>query len=248
MLEAIRKYTGSFVVKLLFVFLILSFGVWGIADVFRPGGGRDWAMRVGDVTIPPQTGPRGLSARVAPATRDRRRHGQCGNGARVRAAEPGHRQHRFADPARSRAWAARTSSSATRPCALRCRPTRRFRGPRAPSIPTSFAASFSSTALSEDGFAELVRGDIARRKLVSAVTAGAACRKTMVEAIFQAARREAGRRLRLRAERRRRRPSASRTRRRLQAFYEAHPERFSAPEYRAASARRPLGAGRRPRR
>ena len=43
MLEAIRKRAGSLVVKILFLFLVLSFVVWGIADVFRPGGGADWA-------------------------------------------------------------------------------------------------------------------------------------------------------------------------------------------------------------
>ena len=51
MLEAIRKRAGSFVVKILFLVLVLSFGVWGIADVFRPGGGADWAAEVGDVKI-----------------------------------------------------------------------------------------------------------------------------------------------------------------------------------------------------
>ena len=51
MLEAIRKRAGSFVVKILFLILVLSFGVWGIADVFRPGGSADWVAEVGDVKI-----------------------------------------------------------------------------------------------------------------------------------------------------------------------------------------------------
>ncbi|HYN39732.1 MAG TPA: SurA N-terminal domain-containing protein, partial [Rhodospirillales bacterium] len=52
MLEAIRKRIGSLVVKVLFVVLVLSFIVWGIADVFRPGGGTDWAAEVGGEKIP----------------------------------------------------------------------------------------------------------------------------------------------------------------------------------------------------
>src|SRR6185312_12027535 len=35
MLQAIRSQAGSLVVKILFAVLIISFGVWGIADVFR---------------------------------------------------------------------------------------------------------------------------------------------------------------------------------------------------------------------
>lgn len=51
MLQSIRNYAGSFVVKILFVVLILSFFVWGIADVFRPTQGDTWAAKVADQTI-----------------------------------------------------------------------------------------------------------------------------------------------------------------------------------------------------
>ena len=51
MLEAIRKRAGSLIVKILFLVLVLSFGVWGIGDVFRPGRGPDWAAEVGAVKI-----------------------------------------------------------------------------------------------------------------------------------------------------------------------------------------------------
>lgn len=52
MLEAIRKRAGSLVVKILFVVLTLSFVIWGIADVFRPRSGSDWAAKVGGEKIP----------------------------------------------------------------------------------------------------------------------------------------------------------------------------------------------------
>ena len=35
MLQAIRSRAGSFVVKVLFGLLILTFGIWGIGDIFR---------------------------------------------------------------------------------------------------------------------------------------------------------------------------------------------------------------------
>ena len=54
MLEAIRKRAGSFVVKILFAILVMSFFIWGIADVFRPKGGTEWAAKVGDRKISTQ--------------------------------------------------------------------------------------------------------------------------------------------------------------------------------------------------
>lgn len=51
MLEAIRKRSASFLVKLLFGLLVLSFGLWGIADVFSPGQSDNWVAEVGDVRV-----------------------------------------------------------------------------------------------------------------------------------------------------------------------------------------------------
>ncbi|HET8727399.1 MAG TPA: SurA N-terminal domain-containing protein, partial [Alphaproteobacteria bacterium] len=52
MLQAIRGQAGSWVVKILFVFLILSFAVWGIGDLFRDQGPDQVAAEVGEVEIP----------------------------------------------------------------------------------------------------------------------------------------------------------------------------------------------------
>ena len=38
MLQAIRSRAGSYVVKILFALLILTFGIWGIGDIFRNRG------------------------------------------------------------------------------------------------------------------------------------------------------------------------------------------------------------------
>ena len=55
MLEAIRKRSASFLVKLLFGMLVLSFGLWGIADVFSPGQRDNWVAEVGDIRVPAAT-------------------------------------------------------------------------------------------------------------------------------------------------------------------------------------------------
>lgn len=51
MLADIRKYADSLVVKILFVVLLLSFVIWGIADVFRPHSSTAWVAKVGDREI-----------------------------------------------------------------------------------------------------------------------------------------------------------------------------------------------------
>jgi len=53
MLDALRRGASSFLAKLLLGLLILSFGVWGIADVFT-GFGRGNVATIGDtdITVP----------------------------------------------------------------------------------------------------------------------------------------------------------------------------------------------------
>src|SRR3984893_35293 len=48
MLQAIRSQAGAFVVKLLFVLLILTFGIWGIGDIFRTASSDTSVATVGD--------------------------------------------------------------------------------------------------------------------------------------------------------------------------------------------------------
>ena len=52
MLQAIRSRAGSFIVKLLFGLLILTFGIWGIGDIFRNRPTSDTVIAtVGDKSI-----------------------------------------------------------------------------------------------------------------------------------------------------------------------------------------------------
>ncbi len=54
MLEAIRKRSAGIVVKALLGLLILSFAMWGVADVYSPSGTDRTLAQVGDVTIQPE--------------------------------------------------------------------------------------------------------------------------------------------------------------------------------------------------
>ena len=54
MLEAIRKRSAGIVVKALLGLLILSFAMWGIADVFNPSGTDQTLATVGELTVQPE--------------------------------------------------------------------------------------------------------------------------------------------------------------------------------------------------
>ncbi len=53
MLQSLRKHASGFVAKLLMALLIVSFGIWGIADVFR-GFGSQTLATIGstELTVP----------------------------------------------------------------------------------------------------------------------------------------------------------------------------------------------------
>ncbi|MFN0219769.1 MAG: SurA N-terminal domain-containing protein [Hyphomicrobium sp.] len=53
MLESLRRGAQTLVAKLLFGLLVLSFGIWGVADVFT-GGGRGAIATVGSTSITPE--------------------------------------------------------------------------------------------------------------------------------------------------------------------------------------------------
>jgi peptidyl-prolyl cis-trans isomerase D len=51
MLNTMRSIASGFIAKALLLFLVITFGVWGIGDIFRSGAGSNYAARVGDDTI-----------------------------------------------------------------------------------------------------------------------------------------------------------------------------------------------------
>lgn len=64
MLQSIRNQAASWVVKLLFVLLILSFGAWGVTDYMNAAGTRSTPITVGDATIDPNQVSQAVNAEV----------------------------------------------------------------------------------------------------------------------------------------------------------------------------------------
>jgi peptidyl-prolyl cis-trans isomerase D len=53
MLQQLRDKAKSLVSVVLLGLLVLSFALWGIEDIFRNQGRKDWVAMVGNLKIPP---------------------------------------------------------------------------------------------------------------------------------------------------------------------------------------------------
>jgi peptidyl-prolyl cis-trans isomerase D len=230
MLQAIRSKAGSFVVKALFALLILTFGVWGIGDIFRNRGTETVVATVGDRSIPAeelQTALRRaleqLSARFG-STIDAQQAKQLGLVDQTLA--------QLIDRSLIDQEAARLKLDVSDDLirdVITSNPS--FRGSDGRFDRSLFGSVLAANNLTEDQYVALLRHDIPRNDLLHAVTAGAAAPKTVVDLLY-----------RYRNEKRTAdivalptagapdvaQPSEGE----LKAFYDKHPDLFRAPEYR----------------
>ncbi|MBV8505986.1 MAG: SurA N-terminal domain-containing protein [Alphaproteobacteria bacterium] len=230
MLQAIRSRAGSYVVKVLFALVILTFGLWGIGDIFRSRGTDTVVATVGDQSIRAeelQTALRRaleqLSARFG-STIDPQQAKQLGLVDQTLAQlidrslidqEAAHLKLDVSDDLIRSVITANPS----------------FRGPDGRFDRSLFGQVLAANNLTEDQYVALLRHDIPRNDLLHAVTAGAAAPQPIVDLLYE-----------YRNEKRTAdivelpiagapdvgQPNENE----LKAFYEAHPDPFRAPEYR----------------
>ena len=230
MLQAIRSKAGSFVVKALFALLILTFGIWGIGDIFRNRGNDTVVATVGDRSIPAeelQTALRRaleqLSARFGSAI-DPQQAKQLGLVDQTLA--------QLIDRSLIDQEAARLKLDVSDDLirnVITANPS--FRGSDGRFDRSLFGSVLAANNLTEDQYVALLRHDIPRNDLLHAVTAGAAAPQPVVDLLYQ-----------YRNEKRTAdivalpnagapdvgQPSEDE----LKAFYDKHPDLFRAPEYR----------------
>ena len=230
MLQAIRSRAGSYVVKILFALLILTFGVWGIGDIFRSRGSDTVVATVGDHSIRAeelQTALRRaleqLSARFGSAI-DLQQAKQLGLVDQTLA--------QLIDRSLIDQEVARLGldiSDDQIRNVITANPS--FKGSDARFDRSLFGAVLAANNLTEDQYVALLRRDIPRNDLLHAVTAGAAAPQPVVDLLY-----------RYRNEKRTAdivalptagvadvgQPSEDE----LKAFYDKHPDLFRAPEYR----------------
>ena len=230
MLQAIRSKAGSFVVKALFALLILTFGIWGIGDIFRTRSSDTVVATVGDRDIRAdelQTALRRaleqLSARFGSAI-DLQQAKQLGLVDET--------LNQLIDRSLIDQEAARLQLEISDDLirnVITANPS--FRGADGRFDRGLFNAVLAGNRLTEDQYVALLRHDIPRNDLLHAVTAGAVAPQSIVDLMYRyqnekrtadivslplAGAADVGQ------------PSEAE----LKSFYEAHQDLFRAPEYR----------------
>ncbi|WP_207478796.1 SurA N-terminal domain-containing protein [Arenibaculum pallidiluteum] len=189
MLQALRSTVGSWVAKILFVLLIASFGIWGIGDMFRGRVENDVAT-VGDVTIGRQqvdqafrTELERLRQVLGSITPEQARAFGLLDRTVEQLVERALLDQEAAD------MGLRTSQELVL-STLRREPA--FRNAQGQFDPQQFRRALASSGLTEQGYVQLVEGEIARRTMAAAVTEGVRAPTPLVESVF---RRQAERRV-----------------------------------------------------
>src|SRR5262252_2514822 len=231
MLQAIRSKAGSFIVKLLFGLLILTFGIWGIGDIFR--------SRSSDTTVA-TAGSRPIQAdELQTALRRALEQLSVRFGSSIdleqakRLGLVNETLDQLVDRSLLDQQVARLQLDVSDDLirnVITGNPS--FKGSDGKFDRGLFNALLAANHLTEDQYVALLRHDIPRNDLLHAVTAGAVAPQSMVDLLYQ-----------YRNEKRIADivslPDASvgdvglPNEADLKAFYEAHQDLFRAPEYRS---------------
>jgi peptidyl-prolyl cis-trans isomerase D len=230
MLQAIRSKAGSFVVKGLFVLLILTFGIWGIGDIFRNRSTDTVIATVGDQSI------RAEDLQAAVRRELERVSARVGSAIDIQQAKKFGIIDDVLDALIDRGLleqeAARLRLEVSDDVIRNATTDNpKFRTPDGQFDRALFNAVLAQNHLTEDQFVTLMRHDIPRDDLLQAVALGATAPQSMADLLF-----------RYRNEKRVAdivalpiadagdvgQPSEAE----LTAFYDGHQDLFRAPEYR----------------
>jgi peptidyl-prolyl cis-trans isomerase D len=172
MISSFRRYLETWYVRLFFLLMVASFVLWGVGDMLRMVGTSTWAAKVAGTTIEVPALESEYRREMATASRD---------------LPPGQEataelRREVVEQSLQRLIGQATMNAALQdlrvvvPDAVLADTARNlpaFKGPDGSFDKTRFAALLRSNNLSEAGFLDLLRGDLARRQLIDAVTAGA---------------------------------------------------------------------------
>jgi peptidyl-prolyl cis-trans isomerase D len=190
MLQALRSTVGSWIVKILFVLLILSFGVWGIGDIFR-GRTDTTAAQVGDVKISTVELDNAFRQEV------NRLRQMLGGQIDAEQAKALGLVNQTLDQLIQRTLLSLAADDAGLRVGdplvlgqLRAEPA--FHNQFGQFDPDLFRRVLAANQLTEDGYVQLLRTEIKRTQLVGAVAAGAQAPGLLVDDLF---RRQAERRV-----------------------------------------------------
>jgi peptidyl-prolyl cis-trans isomerase D len=231
MLTFIRSHAASWIVRILFVLLILSFAAWGIGDIFRLQTEGGPAVTVGEVEIGRDVVARqfdNLIRQMQPLFNNRLDREQARQiGLLDRAVEQVVGDALLEQETRELDIIATNDSIRQ---AIQSDPT--FRGADGKFDRSRFERLIASAGMTEQGYVESLRRDLASGQLIGAVASGVAVPPILVETVY-----------RHRNERRIGEAAlvaapagaeiAAPDEAALKEFYEQRKDRFQAPEYRA---------------
>ncbi len=234
MLEAIRKRSASFVVKLLLLLLVLSFGLWGIGDVLSPNPQNEWAAKVGDVAVP------NYVLRDEYQNELRRLRQVLGNDIdRERARDLGLPQNALSQIVNrtlldlGAADLGVVASDNVVRQTVQANPV--FRNQQGSFDKQVFDNLIRNSGLTEVGYLDTVRGDLVRGQFVNSILAGAAAPRQLLDELYRY-RNEKRVVTYMRIENATMTELAGADETALRAFHGENASLFTAPEYRSVTA------------
>ncbi|MBF0129020.1 MAG: peptidyl-prolyl cis-trans isomerase [Alphaproteobacteria bacterium] len=234
MLDTLRKSTGSWVIKILFGLLIVSFGIWGIGDVVRGVGGGGPAIEVGAIAYDARAVTQEFSRDVA------RLRQVLGNELTNEEAQRMGLMNQTIQRIVSRAtleMGARSMGVSAPDEVVRSAVTRtkEFQDGRGQFDRNRFLQLVSANGYTEESFLHRLRSDIVRSHMLEPVSLGAAPPKVLVEAIYRHRNEKRVAETLTVATSSLPAPPAP-TPAELAAFHKEHAASFTSPEYRTVTA------------
>src|SRR6185437_2815572 len=229
MITAMRRYLDTWIVRGLFVVLVVAFAMWGIGDVLRNVGTETWVAKVGGTTIEgPQVQEafRQQLAQVSKILGDKEPTPDIRRSIASQALDRLIAQALLAQEARSLRIG--VPHDAVRQAVYQL-PA--FRGANGEFDRTRFEQVLRNNGMNEQHFLELMRTDLSQRQLLEAVRSGAVPADVLTRAVFdfQDEKRAADMaELPFAAAK----PPAEPSEEVLKRWWENHPDAYRTPEYR----------------
>jgi len=234
MITVFRRMLDTWVARGFFLIMVLSFVSWGVGDVIRLIGTSTWVAKVGGQTIEGAQLQEAYQREMSQATRDLPSGQEPSQEMRSGVAREA--LQRLIGQAALNQELQRlhivTPDAAVRQMVF-AMPA--FRGPNGQFDHQTFEAVLRNNGLTEARFLDMMRGELAQRQLLGAVSAGATTPEALLRPLFQG-------RFEKRSADMVEFPLAaapeppSPTEADLQRWYDNHPDKYSAPEYRRIKA------------
>jgi peptidyl-prolyl cis-trans isomerase D len=231
MMDALRSSAGSWIAKIFIALLAMSFGIWGIADVFR-GHTTDVLARVGSEKITGQEYRRALDRQIR-AFSERQ-------GVQITAEQAksiGLDRQVLAQLLQGASLDAQASSLglaiSDAMIAERIAANKAFQGPDGQFDPNRFRQILERNGLSEGEVVRLEKENLLAGGIVDALTSGTAIPKTMAQIAWRHGNEQRDAKYFVISSEKIVVPAPSDSD--LKSFYDSHPESFSVPERRTVA-------------